>query len=148
MKQRRKARFLAVGIAVATGLGLVTAYALGGSGRRLASVVSPARTYRIDWVTPDRLDRWLHGDMSTASRIALHNNVTGSLVGVSEVVDMDAGGDGQPVWLMKDMGMVSVGPGAQFLHVPPLAPDGHPLPIDKEFSGTTHAEDRSEPKQR
>ncbi len=41
MKQRRNARFLAVGIAVARGLGLATTFALGGGGRHLASVVSP-----------------------------------------------------------------------------------------------------------
>ena len=63
-------------------------------------------------------------------------NISGRLVGIGEVVDADAGANGKPAWLMKDMGVVSVGPGAQFLHVPPLSPDDRPLAIDKEYSGT------------
>ena len=133
-------RVLAVSAAVVAILGLSAAYALGGGGRRTASAFSPDGSYRVDWVTPDRLDRSMHADMSTPARIELRNDITGRLVGTSEVVDVDAGGNGQPAWLMKDMGVVSIGPGAQSLHVPPLAPDGRPLPIDKKATETAQTD--------
>ncbi len=135
---RGRNRWLAGGGAVALAAALA-ASALGGGGRRLASAVSPDSTYRVDWVTTDRLDRLLNRSMSTPERIELRNNLTGRLVGTSEVVDADAGGNGQPLWLMRDMGLVSVGPGAQFLHVPPLASDGRVLPIGKELGGSGNA---------
>ncbi len=111
---------------------------LGGGGRQMATpAIAPDGTYRIDWVTPNRLDRLLHAGMAAPGRIELHNNLDGRLVARSGVLDLDLGGNGQPAWLMQDMGLISVGPGAQFLHIPPLAPDGSPLPIQKNYDGAS-----------
>jgi hypothetical protein len=137
MISRTRSRLSVLGGAAAIGIGLALAFGMGGGGQRIASVTSPDLTYRVDWVRADRLDRLLHGNMSAPARVELHENMSGRLVGKSQVVDFDLGGNGQVTWLMKDMGLVSVGPGAQFLHVPPLSPDGHRLPIDKEYDGST-----------
>ena len=124
---------LAALLLLATG---AAAFALGGGGVSTASTISPDGAYRIDWVTPNRLERLLHGDMELPGRIRLYNMIDRSFVGVSDVVDLASGDHGRVAWLMKDIGMVSVGPGVQFLHVPPLARDGTALPIGRDYTGS------------
>lgn len=127
---RRTPIFAAVSAVIAAGLAIVFIWSLGGS-RKLAEERSPDGDYRVELFTSTRLQSVLHPSMDEPGFVELYNNRSGKLVATGPVVDFFGGANGQVLWLNKNWGQVAVGRDTLFSNVPPLNPDGEPMPIER-----------------